>query len=251
MITLLPSFRRSRRKWCIPICSEGDCVTLIVGLNLGDYALLGADTRVTCRHQNGDQYFEDDADKIYRFSLGVIAGAGLQSLVESAKDLVDGAAIAHIDHLAEIIEQERTRVLDGIAESDVREGIAHTQWMFTYLAAQNANRPQLATTGGGANQHWTAVPLNRAWLLSPAGTTPEQLQEWADFLQENMRPVQEGEDLNANMAHHREVIGRLMRMVSQVNEGVSATFRVGIHAVPNRVGISNLYRHDGIRLVEC
>jgi len=226
-------------------------VTLIVGLNLGDYALLGADTRVTCRHQNGAQYFEDDADKIYRFSLGLIAGAGLQSLVESAKDLVDEAAIAHIDQLAQIIEQERTRVLDGIAEREVREGIAHTQWMFTYLAAQNANRPQLAMTGGRASQHWTALPVDRAWLLSPAGTTAEQLQGWADFLHENMRPLQEGDDLNDNMAHHREVIGRLMRTVSQVNEGVSDTFRVGIHALPNRVGISNLYRHDGIRLVEC
>jgi hypothetical protein len=226
-------------------------VTLIVGFNLGDYALLGADTRVTCRYKNGDQYFEDDADKIYRFRLGLIAGAGLQSLVQSARDLVDGAEITHIDQLAEIIEQERNRVLNDTAEEDVREGIVHTHWMFTYLAAQNANRPQLAMTGGGANQHWTPVPPNGAWLLSPAGTTPKQLQEWAAFLHENIRLLHDGDDLNANMAHHREVIGRLMKTVSQVNEGVSETFRVGIHAVPNRVGISNLYRHDGVRLVEC
>ena len=60
--------------------------------------------------------------------------------------VIDNADIAHIDQLTEMVEQERARALDGEQEPDVREGIEHTQWMFTYLAAQNENKPQLAIT---------------------------------------------------------------------------------------------------------
>jgi hypothetical protein len=223
-------------------------MTLIVGLNLGYYVLLGADTRVVCRYADGSIQNEDNAEKIQRTGLGLITGAGLMSLVESAETLLAGEDIAHVDRLVEILEQERTRVLSQplADDADNRRGIEHTNWMFSYRAAQNANKPQLAMTGRFGPNNWVAAILNQAWLLTPAGTTPEQAQVWMTFANENLRALERPEDFDANLAYHRQVVGRLMKMVADVNQSVAGTFRLGVDAVPNRVGISDtVYRWDG------
>jgi len=225
-------------------------MTLIVGLNLGDYALLGADTRVVCKYPDGTVENDDEAIKIYRFGLGVIAGAGLESLVKSAIALTNGVDIAHVDQLLDIVEQERKRVLDAEADADVKSGIEHTGWMFTYLAAKNGDRPQLATTAPLAPTRWEPVPLNHTWLLAPAGATVEQIREWLAFLEANLKPLDHSENMQSNINHHRDVVGQLMRTVSQVNSSVAATFRIGVHSSPNRVGISPVYCHDGNALRE-
>ena len=45
-------------------------MTLIVGMNLGSYALIGADTRVSS-YEDGEHHFTDDAAKIRRIGLGI------------------------------------------------------------------------------------------------------------------------------------------------------------------------------------
>jgi hypothetical protein len=57
-------------------------MTLIIGMNLGHYVFLGADTRA-CSYTNGEFEFEDDYRKIRRVGTGLMAGAGLMELVDS------------------------------------------------------------------------------------------------------------------------------------------------------------------------
>jgi hypothetical protein len=217
-------------------------MTLIVGLNLGDYALLGADTRVVCKYPDGSTENDDEAAKICKFSLGIIAGAGLESLVQSAVALTTGADITHVDQLLDIIEQERKRALDAEPDADVKIGIEHTGWMFTYLAAQNGDKPQLAATTQLMNPRWEAIPLNESWLLPPAGATVDQIREWLAFLKANLKPMDNSQDIESNVNYHRDVVGQLMRKVSEVNPTVAASFQIAVHSAPNRVGISPVFR---------
>jgi len=214
-------------------------------MNFGEYALIAADTRVVCRYEDGVVENDDNADKIWKIRLGLIAGAGFAPLVESAEHLLADREIANVEELVQILGEERARILrEPLAnDPDVRQGIEYTEWMFSYLAAQNADKPQLAMTASFLPNSWGAVALNRACLLTPAGTTPEQLEEWLAFANDNLRPLERPEDLQANVGHHRQVVGRLMKMVADVNNSVAETFRVGVHAPPNRTGISEVLRY--------
>src|SRR2546425_142122 len=52
-------------------------MTLIVGMNLGDYALLGADKRVVCKHPDGRVEYDDEAAKICKFDFGSVCWRGI------------------------------------------------------------------------------------------------------------------------------------------------------------------------------
>jgi hypothetical protein len=65
-------------------------MTLIVGFNLGSYALVGADIRVSW-YPNDQLCFRDDERKIRCIEMGLITGAGLVELLDPEKERLDSA----------------------------------------------------------------------------------------------------------------------------------------------------------------
>ena len=223
-------------------------MTLIAGMNLGSYAIIAADTRLSY-YINDVFSYRDDSEKIRNIDPGIISGAGLASLLEAVKARLDDDELGIIDRIADLVRGEvaYARQQPSAKDPRVAEAIEMTAWMFTYVGAPDPNDPstavlRLALTVPSEN-HWLAsVAVNDVWLLPPTGTTEDQFWTWKRRLKNNLQPRTKGEDFPDSLQHHLQLIEELMQDVSAVNQGVAPTFQVGIHIFPRTRLISNVIR---------
>lgn len=227
-------------------------MTLIVAFNLGSYALIGADTRVSW-YPNEQLCFRADHRKIRCIEMGLITGAGLVELLDPVKERLDSAEVIHTDTIIEAAKAQRELVLQRpwATHPRVAQSIQQTAWMFTYVTADNLLQPtpesaklRLAFTVPQQGYMLAQVPPNASWLLAPTGTTEEQFGEWTRFCQDNVRPLTTGDDFGQNIGHHAAAIAALMKTVSAVNEGVAQTFQLGLHVFPMPKFVSTIIGPD-------
>jgi hypothetical protein len=152
-------------------------MTLIVGLNLGSYVLLGADTRVVS-YPNGQLRFRDDAEKIRFTSAGIITGAGLCDLLDPVKERLANEEIRSTNRIIEIIREKREG-LEGwhwLEDDRIREALNKTAWMLTYVNLDNPVNPiqynlRMAVTIPDEDYSLGLYPPNTArsvWKSRPA-----------------------------------------------------------------------------------
>jgi hypothetical protein len=229
-------------------------VTLIVGFNLGSYALLGADTRVSWYPKDDDRlHFRDDMQKLQRIEMGLITGAGLVDLLEPVKERLDSSEVVHTDTIIEAAkaEVEIVKRRPWATKPRVAQSIAQTAWMFTYVTADNVDNPtlesarlRLAFTVPDEGYQLAQIPANACWLLAPTGTTEAQFTAWRKFCQDNLKPLENAADVVTNAAHQIGVIGAVMKRVSGVNDGVAETFQIGLHIFPGTTMVSTIIGPD-------
>ena len=237
---------RARGSCCLQL--PRDAVTLIAGLNLGSYAIIGADTRLSY-YINEVFGYRDDGEKIRNIAPGIITGAGLASLLDAVKERLDDDELGVIDRIADLVRGEVAfaRQQPYAKDPRVAEAIETTAWMFTYVTATDMNdlrtaKLRLALTVPYEN-HWLAsVEVNDVWLLLPTGTTEEQFWTWKHQLKNSLRPLTKAEDFPENLQYHVQLIGELMQEVSALNQEVAPTFQVGVHVMASRRLISNVIR---------
>jgi hypothetical protein len=223
-------------------------MTLIAGMNLGSYAIVAADTRMSY-YINDIFGYRDDGEKIRNIDPGIISGAGLASLLDAVKERLDDDQLGIVDRIADLVRGEvaYARQQPYAMDPRVAEAIEMTAWMFTYVGTPDPDDLstavlRLALTVPSEN-HWLAsVAANDVWLLPPTGTTDDQFWTWKRRLKSNLQPITEAEDFPGNLQHHLRLIGELMQDVSAVNRGVAPTFQVGIHIFPRTRLISNVIR---------
>ena len=223
-------------------------MTLIAGMNLGSYAIIAADTRLSY-YVNDVFGYRDDGDKIRNIEPGIISGAGLASLLDAVKERLDDDELGVIDRIADLVRGEvaYARQQPYAKDPRVAEAIEMSAWMFTYVGAPSPNDLSTAVLRLAlrvpSKDHWLAsVAVNDVWVLRPTGTTEDQFWTWKRHLKDSLRPLTEGEDFEENLQHHVQVIGELMLDASAVNQGVAPTFQVGIHVFPRMRLISSVIR---------
>ena len=228
-------------------------MTLIAGMNLGRYAIIAADTRISYYADDVFRY-RDDSNNIRNIDPGIISGAGLANLLDAVKDRLDDDELAVIDRIADLVRGEVAYARQRRYAKDPRvaEAIEMTAWMFTYVGAADPNDPSTAVLRLAltvpSRDHWLAsVAVNDVWLLPPTGTSQDQFWAWKRRLQSNLQPMTTPDEFPDNLQHNVQLIGELIRDVSAVNQGVAGTFQVGVHIFPGPRLISNVTRHgDGI-----
>jgi hypothetical protein len=223
-------------------------VTLIVGMNLGSYALLGADTRVSY-YPHDRLMYRDDSLKIRRIGMGLITGAGFGNLLDDVKGALDDDAIEHTDIIRDVVnrEVEDWKRHPWYQQTRVRKALDETGWMFSYVTGslEQPDKCELRLAVLGTDNGPLGLILkNKSWLFPPTGTTQEQGKEWFDFLKDSLRPLERDDDLAKNIAHHIGCVYHIMEAGSEANEGVAKTFQIGIHVMPRAKWISNIITED-------
>jgi hypothetical protein len=228
-------------------------MTLIVGMHLGSYVLLAADTRVTY-YSNEIRMFRDDFTKIRRTSMGLVSGAGIVELLDPVQDRLKAETIAIIDRIVEIVQEQLTVVKKEPWAGHPRnaDAIEHTGWMCTFIGSDNSRDPPthpLRLGVVGAKETLIqSIPFNDVFLLTPTGTTPEQWTAWYRFAKDNLQPLAdkaEVADIARNIAHHARVARDLMERVSLANDGVAKTLQLGVHIYPFLTGTTGIIQADG------
>jgi hypothetical protein len=229
-------------------------MTLIVGLHLGGYALIAADTRLSF-YPNGIHMFRDDEEKIRRTTElgGVISGAGWAELLDRVKERLSTERITVIDRIVEITTETvaHAKTLPGASDPMVVEALKTTGWMFTFIGTDNSTEPPSAVLRLGilgANDTGIRAVQPKSWyLFPPTGTTPEQYEEWAAHMRTGLLPPTVPMDVEAfgkNLAHHVGIVGELMQKVAAANPGVARTFQIGVHIPFMGTAVSNIINED-------
>jgi hypothetical protein len=224
-------------------------MTLIVGLHLNHYVLIGADTRISY-YPNDTFTYRDDEAKIWDIDMGLITGAGLANLLDPVKERLDDDELGFLSNLSQTVKDEvaRIRCEPWATKPRVKDAIETTAWMFSFVGVPEPKQPavmRLGFTVPDQNYEIACVQPNTGYLFPPTGTTVEQYREWTAFVSGRLKPFDDQQDtFGSHLAHHIKLIGEIIETVSDVNEGVSKSFQFGIHVFPRPRGISNILTLD-------
>ena len=199
-------------------------MTLLIGINLGECVIIGADTRVN----HGRHRWEDGYQKIGVVPTGLIAGAGLSEVHDEVEAALRSSRALNGRQIAETARAacDRRR---GRYRINGRDLVDITQFLMTTQAADVEGRVFV--------QWWTPeqpdalhpIAINRGMPIMPVDTTNQDLDEVVARLDRAIRPIQPGDDLEVSIRYHTRVIGEVVESIAQRSNYVSESFSVGIH----------------------
>ncbi len=114
-------------------------MTILIGINFGGYVLLAADTRTThCTNGSVDYVADDNAKKIQKTTLGLIAGAGSWDIIRRVKNKLQKQEITDINQILSIIEKEKLHH-QRCGGPAAEKAIEITRWICSYSKIDDGN----------------------------------------------------------------------------------------------------------------
>jgi hypothetical protein len=232
-------------------------MTLILGMNLGSYVLLAADTRVSWYPPGQPMQYHDEREKIRRTRMGIMTGMGLVNLLDSVKERFDEEDPLHTDRLRQIIVEERDALPPGWMQSPrVKQAVEHeTCWMFSYVGADDLDnatpesvRLRLALSHPHDEYQLRIYPPNSGGMGFPVGVTEDLADEIQQALNDALQPLENFSNFETNLRHHVGVAAFMIRVVAKINDTVSPTFQIGVHRLDAGIAVSEICTDGGFSL---
>lgn len=227
-------------------------MTIAIGLHLGSYVMLVADTRTTNYLFGQPTQFRDDSEKIHRTGFGLLTGAGYCPLLDGLEGRF--AALSNggsTNDLLRIAREERARLEPQMRMARLLSGkvVDNTGWIFTYLTEADGDfklRLGLLHPTIG-DREFAVYGSGQSCMIAPAEATPKQADILISGFEKRMKPLIELE-LNAlqeSIAYHSNLMSSLVREASPLFPSISALSQVGVHVISNHWGISQIAAGDG------
>jgi hypothetical protein len=188
--------------------------------------------------------------------MGLITGMGLVQLLDPVKHQLCVEDPLHTDRIVEIIREQRAAA-DGRWPKDarVREAIEHsTSWMFSYITSSD---PQHPTPGNVTLRLATSHPHDgyrlglhgspKGAIGFPHGIEPGEAEPITKYLNDNMQPMAHWPDFESSVTHNAGLAGQVIRYLSEINDGVSPYFQIGVHSLLHGAVVSGVSRESGCR----
>jgi hypothetical protein len=209
-------------------------MTCLIGLHLGAYAMIGADTMIYHPHQI------TYAPKIASARFGLVAGAGVADLIDTiAATLATGGPFT-LEHITRLITREVESYsgpthLNGI---DVRD---HTQF---FLTTSDALTRSVSIHWGTPENGYELLPIatGRGVPVMPMDAPNGAFDEMVARLAARIRPlasVENQEERDENIRCHCRVIGEEIAWIAARSRTVSPAYQIGVH-VPDGIGLSQV-----------
>jgi hypothetical protein len=208
-------------------------MTMVVGLQLGSYTMLVADTRMTFYPPNQPSFFEDGKEKIHHTKLGIISGAGNGGLLRRVATRLDSAEFATCNSNTQIeraiIEEFENYPVPS--DPDLAERTAETAWLTTYVGHGDDLVPHFRITiMGGRDQRLLRFPDGEVLTLMPPEATDPLRKAVADMLRERMRPLPKFHlgEVQVSVLWNGLTAAAVIQELGKHLEGISRTFQIGI-----------------------
>lgn len=220
-------------------------MTIALGVNFGDYALLAADTRTTYFNWNGSvRKYEDDSEKIQKTTIGLITGAGSTQLLNLVKDRLRNERIIHTNQMLSMVEEARTKYRRAFWRTAERD-IEMTVWIFSYMTLKDG-RPKLRLdilhpTFGDM---FARYEENHPVLIGPHEATEKEVAGISDFLKKKIKLSREFSALSDSIQYHWSIIASLIRKIQPAFPSISSYSQVGVHTLDGFVGVSHILKDD-------
>jgi len=219
-------------------------MTIALGINFGNYALLAADTRTTFYNWAKQIIgYTDSSVKIQKTSHGLITGAGITDLLDAVKTRLEKETITNTDQIYEIIKEERLKSakIPSITEDD----IGLTGWIYSYMTILNdAPKLRLDAVHPSLGEGLARWEENKAAIICPYEARKEEADEIAATFNEAIRPSTEFATIDESCQYHGQIIIKLIRQIQPKYPSVSRCLQMGIHILNGSMSISPIMKID-------
>lgn len=224
-------------------------MTINIGINLGDYVILAADTRSVCGLGDTIISHSDGHEKVQKSEMGLITGAGYADLLDDVKKQIAQENISHTDQIIHIIKKCRENLSIKSASSPimVSKWIKTTSWLLTYTTSVHRS-PVLRLALIQSDDKIVCYDKNKSCVIMPSDSTHEEVERVASLVDGKIRPLHELAIRDENVSYHVALIRAVIKGVSQNHESVSQSFQIGIHTIDGKMGISGISENGSFSL---
>lgn len=231
-------------------------MTINIGINLGEYVILAADTRTNYIIGSNTIRYEDGSEKIFKTKIGLITGSGYANLLNDVKKELKRNEVEHTNEIIEIIKQYRKKHLDLSKTNpyifgESRKSIAKsTCWLFTYLSVvENFPTLRLSLVHPQFDDVIALYEKNRACVIMPMEFSEDESQKITSMINDSIKQLEDISKIHENIQYHSKLLSSIIKTISQKNESVSSSFQVGIHALDGKIGISPIVENETFSIV--
>jgi hypothetical protein len=216
-------------------------MTIALGINLGNCALVAADTRVTYYNWFG-KTFNDDNEKVQKTKIGLITGAGSVPLLDEVKQQLKVQNIINTNDILRVIKEARINYTKSYLNRS--EDIEVTGWIFTYLTKDKDNKVKMRVCIAHPSISKNEIGLceeNKAFVISPVEATKEQASSIAELVNKAIKPF---ETLQESIQYHSAFVAQLIKSIQPMFPSTSPFFQIGIHTFDGRSGITHIIKDE-------
>ncbi len=216
-------------------------MTIAIGINLGSYAILAADTRTTY-HRFGMPFYDDNSSKVQKTMMGLITGAGFLPLLDSVKRKLATEQITNTERVLSIITEEREKTLQAWRiHSQIDSWIEQTGWIFNYTTPLN-NEPTLRVGifhPSINKEMYVTYEVGSPEIIFPVELDPETTKAIYEPILQRIKVPSDSSELQSSIEQNSVIIGAVINALQPHCPSISRRFQVGIHS-GGQVGISDL-----------
>ena len=221
-------------------------MTAIIGMNLGYYVMLAADTRTTYYPPGSPPFWLDNTEKVCRTQPGIVTGMGYSDFTDAVKVRFAAEEPGHTERMVAIIREERARFEQTWpGDERVQHHVRNINcWMASYGTIVDDGRSpaeptlRLALIHPQHDYQLALIQRNKALVGYPDGMTPEQAAPMTELINEQLKPMNSWDEFQSNMEYHVALAGSVIKCLAAINDGVSPLFQVGVHTLRHGCAIS-------------
>jgi len=216
-------------------------MTIAIGINLGSYAILAADTRTTY-HVFNVPFYDDTSSKIQKTMMGLITGAGFCPLLDNVKSRLAIEQVTNTDSTLSIIKGEIEKTLQTWQTySQIHYWIEQTGWIFSYTTMIN-NQPLLRIGifhPSIDKKRLGIYEIGKPAIIFPVELDREKVEAICDPILRRIGAPADSSELESSFEQNSRVIGAVINALQPHCPSISRRFQIGIH-MGGRVGVSDL-----------
>lgn len=216
-------------------------MTIAIGINLGLYAILAADTRTTY-HKLGMPFYDDNSSKVQKTTMGLITGAGFCSVLDSVKSRLETEQIINTDSVLSIIKEESKKTQQTWqTHPQIHSWMEQTGWIFSYTTLLN-NQPLLRLGifhPSISKDEFGIYEVGKPAIIFPVELDREKVEAIYDPILQKIKIPADSSELQSSVERNTAVIAAVINALQPHCPSISRRFQVGIHS-GGQLGISDL-----------
>jgi hypothetical protein len=209
-------------------------MTLLVGVNLGEYVLFGADSRETFfADAQAEPTTREDFKKIVETPIGLAAGAGLTMVLSKVIEELSAhpREMADPDEVAEYLRDFRTGFLSSSKITDERIAplAGPGSWI---LSSIERGSLQVRAYISAFDFEPMEFPEGRPCSILPTDMTPEQSGPAEMELMASLSVCRRASELDASLERNMRVLAKYFDRQRHVSASLALVFRSGTKRAP-------------------
>lgn len=212
-------------------------MTIALGIHLGTYAMLAADTRIT--YPTYLWLHDDAARKIQKTTLGLITGAGYVPLLDQVKRKLATESPTNTNDILAIIREARANMLE--AGGEVQSLVQTTGWIFTYNSLADGQavtrlaifHPSVSMTEIGL------YAKGDPCIVFPPEVPRDAADSITAEIKRSVKLPSELEPFDDNLGKNCSVIAVLIKSLQPYCPSISKRFQIGVH-ISEKTAISDI-----------